>query len=145
LPETTDVLDVLTQQIEEKFAMSLPELRRAVTAAPHANPRATEVMRWHGHLQEAQAALEQAEDDLIKALDPEPALADDQMLDLAHRVDTAVTARDGRAMVVRYLMDSTAIGNRPAARHAARGQALRTSRPPRVPPTTAAPARGAVR
>lgn len=64
---------------------------------------------WQGNkgglLRESQTVLDQAEDDLLAALESQPSEVDDPTLDLAHRVDAAVTARDGRAMVIRWLLD----------------------------------------
>ncbi|MFJ2175927.1 hypothetical protein ACIOHE_23920 [Streptomyces sp. NPDC087851] len=100
-----DVVGVLTEQIERRFAMSMDELTAAVAKAPDTNREATGVVQWHGLLAESQAALERAEDDLLAALETQPGeLADDPTVALAHRVNSAVTVRDGRAMVVRWLL-----------------------------------------
>lgn len=138
---TEDVVDVLTQQIEAHFGMGLDELKAAVDAAPAAHPTATVVVKWHGLLRESQTVLDQAEDDLLAALESQPSEVDDPTLDLAHRVDAAVTARDGRAMVIRWLLDPHASGQQDATERWARtrgrrqGPAVPTSAPPR--PATA--------
>jgi hypothetical protein len=142
-----DVIGVVTELIESRFQMSLPELRRAVVAAPQANPQASEVVHWHSLLAESQKDLEQAEDALVAELITEPGELDDSVMDLAHRVNAAVTARDGRVMVIRHLLDPPTPG-----RHVWRGSsptanqrpALRTSQPAR-PATPAGPVRGATR
>ncbi|CAL9410387.1 MULTISPECIES: hypothetical protein [Streptomyces] len=136
-----DVVGVLTEQIEIRFGMSMDQLKAAVAAAPTANSQATDVVKWHGLLLESQAALERAEDTLVAALDGQPSEVDDPTMELAHRVNAAVTARDGRAMVVRWLIDPEARGKQDlAARRLARlrgrqGPAVTTSPPPR-PATT---------
>ncbi|MFI1183605.1 hypothetical protein ACH4UT_29240 [Streptomyces sp. NPDC020799] len=148
--DADDVMGVITQQIEARFQMSLPELRQAVATAPHANEQATEVVYWHGLLAQAQVALERCEDDLVAVLSQDPVPLDDPVMDLAHRVNAAVTARDGRAMVVRFLLDPAALSKRgPGAWRGAtvaagRGPALQTSAPTR-PSTAAGPVRGATR
>ncbi|QEV10037.1 hypothetical protein CP972_03960 [Streptomyces prasinus] len=132
---------MLTEQIEQRFGMNIGELKAAVTAAPEANRQATDIVRWHGLLTETQTVLERAEDDLLRALETQPSEVDDPTMDLAHRVNAAVSARDGRAMVVRWLLDPDAPGKRgPAADRLARFN--RSQRPgPAVP--TSAPARPA--
>ncbi|MEU2874114.1 hypothetical protein ABZ769_33785 [Streptomyces olivoreticuli] len=148
--DADDVMGVITEQIESRFHMSLPELRRAVAAAPQANREATEVIHWHGLLEQAQGVLERAEDDLVAALGTQPGELDDPAMGLAHRVNTAVAVRDGRAMVVKFLLDPDAPGKHgPGARRGAsagarRGPALQTS-PPALPAVPAAPVRGAAR
>ncbi|MFK4222205.1 hypothetical protein [Streptomyces sp. NPDC019890] len=128
-----DVMGVITEQFEARFQMSLPELRQAVAAEPQANREATEVVHWHGLLVEAQRALEKAEDDLVGVLSTEPGELDDPAMDLAHQVNSAVSVRDGRAMVVRFLLDRNAPGKRGpgawrgASPAASRGPALQTS------------------
>ncbi|AJT62496.3 hypothetical protein T261_0807 [Streptomyces lydicus] len=145
-----DVLEVIAQQIENRFRMSLPELRQVVQAAPQANQQATEVIRWHGLLTESQGALEKAEDDLVAVLSVEPGELDDHEMEIAQRVNAAVTARDGRAMVVRFLLDPNAPGKqgpgawRGASPAARRGPALPTT-PPTLPSTQAVAVRGATR
>lgn len=142
-----DVLDVVTELIENRFRMSLADLRRATTAAPEANPQATEAVHWHGLLTQSQEALQRAEDTLVAALMTEvPGELQDPVMDLAHRVNAAVTARDGRVMVIRYILDDNTTervwrGTSPAA---ARGPALQTS-PPVRPASVPAPVRGAAR
>ncbi|MFG3545957.1 hypothetical protein [Streptomyces sp. NPDC047725] len=143
--ESEDVVDVLTERIEARFDMGMDQLKAAVAAAPTANPNATDVVKWHGLLVEAQSVLERAEDDLLAALQTQPSEIDDPTMGLAHRVNAAVTARDGRAMVVRWLLDPDAPGKKDlAAQRLARlrprtGPAVHTSAPHR-PAGTAAPA-----
>ncbi|MFJ8676305.1 hypothetical protein [Streptomyces sp. NPDC093589] len=146
LDVSDDVMGVITQQIEARFDMRLSELRRAVTAAPQANGEATAIVHWHGLLAESQKALERAEDALVGILESQPGELDDPEMEAAHRVNAAVTARDGRAMVVTYLLDADAPGKRapgpwlgasPAVR---RGPALQTSQPTHAV-APAAPAR----
>lgn len=145
-----DVVGVLTEQIEIRFGMSMDQLKTAVAAAPTTNSQATDVVKWHGLLLESQAALERAEDTLVAALDGQPSEVDDPTMELAHRVNAAVTARDGRAMVVRWLLDPDARGKQDlAARRLARlrgrqGPAVPTSPPPR-PATTPQPGRSLAR
>ena len=111
--ESEDVVGVLTERIEARFGMGMDQLKSAVAAAPTANPDATDVVKWHGLLVESQSVLDRAEDDLVAALQTQPSEVDDPTMGLAHRVNAAVTARDGRAMVVRWLLDPAAPGNRP--------------------------------
>ncbi|MEK8146240.1 hypothetical protein NKH18_48425 [Streptomyces sp. M10(2022)] len=69
MPDTSeDVMSVLTERIEDRFQMPLADLRRAVEAAPQANPEATTLVHWHGLLAETQQALDTAEDALVEAL-----------------------------------------------------------------------------
>ncbi|WSQ12922.1 hypothetical protein OG604_37010 [Streptomyces sp. NBC_01231] len=146
-----DVVGVLTEQIERRFEMGMDELTAAVAAAPHANPEATDVVKWHGLLSESQKALGHAEDDLLAALETQPSEVDDSTMGLAHRVNAAVTARDGRAMVVRWLLDPNAAGKKDLAaerlarlnRGTRQGPAVPTSAP--VRPATAPTGRGASR
>lgn len=143
--ESEDVVGVLTERIEARFDMGMDQLKAAVTAAPTANPDATDVVKWHGLLVEAQSVLDRAEDELLAALQTQPSEVDDPTMGLAHRVNAAVTARDGRAMVVRWLLDPDAPGKKDlAAQRLARlrprtGPAVQTSAPNR-PASTAAPA-----
>lgn len=147
-----DVVGVLTEQIEARFAMSMAELKAAVAVAPAANAEATGVVKWHGLLVESQAALERAEDALLAALETQPSEVDDPTMDLAHRVNAAVAARDGRAMVVRWLLDPAAPGKQGLAaerlarfsRGARTGPAVPTSAPVRPATTPAPAARGGV-
>lgn len=146
-----DVVGVLTEQIERHFETSINDLTAAVTAAPDAHPQATEIVKWHLLLTESQTVLERAEDDLLAALQTQPSEVDDPTLDLAHRVNHAVTVRDGRAMVVRWLIDPDSaeqqrrMGWNPARFNAARrGPAVPTS-PPARPATTPARAQGVAR
>ncbi|MFE9601551.1 hypothetical protein [Streptomyces hokutonensis] len=151
MPEfSEDVMGVVTERIEARFQMPLADLRRAVQAAPQANPDATSVVHWYGLLAESQDALDTAENALVAALGTQPGELDDPAMELAHQVNAAVAARDGRVMVVDYLLDPLAPGKRgpgawrgtdPAAR---RAPALPTSAPA-LPGTRGAPARGAAR
>jgi hypothetical protein len=133
-----DVVGVLTAQIETRFGMSIDQLRAAVAAAPTANPTASDVVKWHGQLLEAQAVLDRAEHDLLTVLQhPHPDAAGPSR-DLVSRVEAAVSSRDGRALVVRWLLDSTAPGQRDmAAERLARSRGARWNGP--AVPTTAPP------
>ncbi|MFJ9033650.1 hypothetical protein ACIRQP_35130 [Streptomyces sp. NPDC102274] len=134
-----DVMGVITEQIENRFVMSVAELRRAVAAAPDAHSQATEVVHRYGLLGEAQKILERAEDALVTALGTRPGELDDPVMDLAHQVNAAVAVRDGRAMVVTFLLDPPGRGaGRGPAPAAGRGPALQTC-PPARPTTTTAP------
>ncbi|MER6424675.1 hypothetical protein [Streptomyces sp. NPDC001137] len=113
--DAEDVVGVLTERIEARFGMDMDQLKAAVTAAPLANPDATDVVKWHGLLVEAQSVLDHAEDDLLAALETQPSEVDDPTMGLAHRVNVAVTARDGRALVVRWLLDPNAPGKKDLA------------------------------
>ncbi|MCZ0990360.1 hypothetical protein BEK98_22360 [Streptomyces diastatochromogenes] len=150
-PDSTDhVVGVLTEQIEACFGMRVDQLKAAVAAAPNANPNAIDVVKWYGLLLDSQAALERTEDDLVSALENQPSEVDDPTMGLAHRVNAAVTARDGRAMVVRWLLDPNAAGKQDAsARQLARfrgrqGPAVPTSAPPQ-PATAPQPGRSLAR
>ncbi|MCZ4102373.1 hypothetical protein [Streptomyces sp. H39-C1] len=110
-----DVVGVLTEQIAAHFGMDIEQLKAAVALAPTAHPEATEVVKWHGLLIGAQTALDRTQDDLLAALDTQPSEVDDPTLHLAHRVNAAVTARDGRALVVRWLLDPAAPGKKDRA------------------------------
>ncbi|MCE7081706.1 hypothetical protein [Streptomyces sp. ST2-7A] len=109
---TDDVVDVLTEQIERRFDMSMDELRAAVAAAPEAHGEATELVRWHALLTEAQTAVDTAENDLLRAMETQTDTIDDPTMEIAQRANNAVFARDGRAMVVRWLLDPDAPGKR---------------------------------
>ncbi|MFD5656209.1 hypothetical protein [Streptomyces hirsutus] len=145
-------MGVLTEQIEQRFGMNIGTLKAAVTAAPDANRQATDIVRWHGLLTESQTVLERAEDDLLRALETQPTEVDDPTMELAHRVNAAVSTRDGRAMVVRWLLDPDAPGKRgPTADWLARlnrgrrqGPAVPTSAPAR-PATATTTGQGALR
>ncbi|MFC7217601.1 hypothetical protein ACFQLX_05340 [Streptomyces polyrhachis] len=151
LDYSEDVMGVITERIEDRFQMPLADLRRAVAAAPQANPDATTVVHWYGLLAETQQALDTAEDALVKALGTQPGdVLDDPAMELAHQVNAAVASRDGRAMVVKYLLDPNAPGKRgpgvwsgaaPAAR---RAPALPTS-PPTPPSVHNTAVRGVTR
>ncbi|MFE9287871.1 hypothetical protein [Streptomyces olivaceus] len=135
--EPADVMGLLTERIEDRFGMGVDQLKAAVAAAPTANRDATDVVKWHGLLVEAQSVLERAEDDLLAALQTQPSEVDDPTMDLAHRVNAAVTTRDGRAMVVKWFLDPDAPGRKDlAAERLARlrprtGPAVQTSAPHR--------------
>ncbi|MDN3265663.1 hypothetical protein QWJ26_38860 [Streptomyces sp. CSDS2] len=105
-----DVVGVLTAQIEARFGMGIDHLKAAVAASPTANSDATDIVKWHGMLLESQATLDRAEEALVAALESQPSEVDDPTMELAHRVNTAVAVRDGRAMVVRWLLDPNAVG-----------------------------------
>ncbi|MFI0776204.1 hypothetical protein [Streptomyces sp. NPDC021212] len=143
--DAEDLVGVLTERMEARFAMDIDRLKAAVVAAPAVNPDATDVVRWHGLLVEAQSVLDRAEDDLLAALETQPSEVDEPTMGLAHRVNTAVAVRDGRAMVVRWLLDPDAPGKKGlAAERLARlrprtGPAVQTSAP-RQPAGTLAPA-----
>lgn len=133
--DAEDVVGVLTERIEARFGMDLDQLKAAVTAAPTANRDATDVVKWHGLLVEAQSVLDRTEDYLLAALQTQPSEVDDPTMDLAHRVNAAVTTRDGRAMVVKWFLDPDAPGRKDlAAERLARlrprtGPAVQTSAP----------------
>ncbi|MEV8289631.1 hypothetical protein [Streptomyces niveus] len=134
-----DVLGVITEQIETRFEMSLTDLRAAVEASPDTSWQATQLVHWHGMLSQAQTALEQAEDNLLAALDTEPGPLGDPVMNLAQRVNAAVAVRDGRALILTYLLEPRT-GASAAVR---RGPALRTSQPAPVSvPATPVPAKG---
>ncbi|MFJ6752198.1 hypothetical protein ACIQNI_29045 [Streptomyces sp. NPDC091266] len=147
------VMGVITEQIEARFDMSFAELSRAVTAAPQANREATDVVRWHGMLAESQTVLENAEGSLLAELESQPSELDDRAMEMAHRVNAAVTARDGRAMVMRWLLDPDAPGKQNLAAErlarlsqgARKGPAVQTSAPARPANAPAATGRGALR
>ncbi|WP_326812317.1 hypothetical protein OIE62_07495 [Streptomyces scopuliridis] len=142
-----DVVGVLTERIEAHFGMGIDELKAAVAAAPTANPDASDVVKWHGLLVNSQTVLDRAEDDLLAALETQPSEVDDPTMGLAQRVNAAVTARDGRALVVRWLLDPDAPGKKDLAaerlarlnRGARNGPAVQTSAPHR-PAVEPAPA-----
>ncbi|BDH07194.1 hypothetical protein [Streptomyces seoulensis] len=147
--EGQDVVGVLTAHVESYFGMELAQLKAAVVAAPTVNPGATDVVRWHGLLVEAQSVLDRAEDDLLAALETQPDEVDDPTLGLAHRVNAAVVVRDGRAQVLQWLLDPDAPGRKDlAAKRLTRsnGPAVQTSAPPRPASSlpSASPATGRV-
>ncbi|MFB7630492.1 hypothetical protein ACFC0M_06020 [Streptomyces sp. NPDC056149] len=143
-----NVVGMLTEQIERRFAMSMQELKSTVAVAPEANREATELVRWHGLLTESEQTLARAEDALLAALETQPDVVDDPTMALAHRVNVAVAARDGRAMVIRWLLDPNGYGKHGIeaerlarlSRGARTGPAVSTSAPPR--PATPVPAQG---
>ncbi|AUH40507.1 hypothetical protein [Streptomyces sp. CMB-StM0423] len=147
IPENADhVVSVLTERIEAQFDMGMGKLKAAVAARPDANPQATSVVKWHGLLIESQEVLDRAEDDLLAALGTQPGEVDDQTTDLAQFVNAAVTARDGRALVVRYLLDPDAPGKQTTPRR--KGPAVQTTAPARpasAPAPTALRAAGRAR
>lgn len=142
--DVEDAVGVLTERIEARFDMDMEHLKAAVAAAPTANPDATDIVKWHGHLVAAQAALNRAENDLLTALETQPSEVDDPTMGLAHRVNAAVATRDGRAIIVRWLLDPDALGKQGrAAERLARlrprtGPAVQTSAPQRPPGATGA-------
>ncbi|MEW1633563.1 hypothetical protein ACWC98_21495 [Streptomyces goshikiensis] len=104
-----DVLGLFAARIEAQFGLGMRELTQAVHAAPQAHPGATQAVHWYGLLSQAQQVLETAEDTLLAAL--ETAVGDqldDPVMELAHRVNHAVAARDGRAMTLRFLLQDPA-------------------------------------
>lgn len=150
MPEDLDdVLAAFTQQIQARFQMPLHQLRDAVKAVPEANPDATTVVRWYGHLEEAQGLLSGAEDDLVLALDRAPVgELDDPVMALADRVNALVAVRDGRAMVVRHLLDDNAPGRRTSGpwRGTVRtGPAIETTPVARLSAVPSVPVRGGMR
>ncbi|MEU2131793.1 hypothetical protein [Streptomyces sp. NPDC018352] len=153
IPDSSDnVVGVLTERIEARFGMSMDQLKAAVAAAPTANSDATDVVKWHGLLVDSQAVLDRAEDDLLASLETQPSEVDDPTMGLAQRVNAAVTVCDGRALVVRWLLDPDAPGKQGLAaerlarlNHGARtGPAVPTSAPHR-PALASVPQRGALR
>ncbi|MER5202221.1 hypothetical protein [Streptomyces sp. NPDC002825] len=107
-----DVVGVLTARIEAHLGTNMDHLKAVVTDDPAANPYVTDIVKWHGLLLDAQAVLDRAADDLLAALETQPSEVDDPTMDLAHRVNAAVTTRDGRALVVRWLLDPDAPGKK---------------------------------
>ncbi|MGW4345304.1 hypothetical protein ACWEL8_09530 [Streptomyces sp. NPDC004690] len=130
--DAMDVVGVLTDRIEAHFGMSIDHLKAAVAAAPAANRAATAVVKWHGLLVESQTALDRAEDDLLAALKTQPSQVDDPTMALAERVGVAVTMRDRRAQIMRWLLDPDAMGSTDnAAQRTLTGPAVPTSTPHR--------------
>ncbi|MEU9564119.1 hypothetical protein AB0D16_19120 [Streptomyces sp. NPDC048161] len=144
-----DVVGVLTERIEARFGMGLAQLKAAVAAAPDANPDATAVVKYHGLLLDSQAVLDRAEDALLAALETRPSEVDDPTMHLAQRVNAAVSARDGRALVVRWLLDPDAPGKQGLAadrfarlnRGSRKGPAVQTTAP-HLPATASVPRAG---
>ncbi|WP_069463562.1 hypothetical protein [Actinacidiphila rubida] len=133
------VLEVLAAEVRERFGHSLGDLRTLTATEPHRVPGVSEVLRWFDQVTEAQKFLEDAENALVDVLatgDTAP-LTEDQMV-LAATVDAAVTVRDGRALVVRFLLNPDAPGKQDGR---ARGEALGVRRPPAL--TTSMPPRSA--
>ncbi|GHG22138.1 hypothetical protein GCM10017667_67350 [Streptomyces filamentosus] len=131
---------MLTARIEAHLGTSMDHLKAVVTDDPATNPYVTDIVKWHGLLLDAQAVLDRAEDELLAALQTQPSEVDDPTMDLAHRVNAAVTARDGRALVVRWLLNPDAPGKKgPAAERLAR---LRSRTGPAVQTSPAGPPAG---
>jgi hypothetical protein len=138
------VLEVLAAEVCERFGRSLEELRALAAARPEQAPGASEVLRWFDQVTEAQQFLEDAENALVDVLADAgagaEALTEDQM-DLAHTVDAAVTVRDGRALIIRFLLNPDAPGTQDGP---VRVEGLGVRRPPALstgmPPRPAAPA-----
>ncbi len=107
-----DIVGVLTQRIEERFTMSVDDMRRAVTAAPGVLPDVEDVVRWHGYLVDDQKALETGEDALLDVLARVSGELDESAMALAHQVNALVARRDGRAMVLSSLLDPDVPGRR---------------------------------
>lgn len=126
-----DVLEVIGQQIEERFQLPLHELGATVAAEPERHGELRDVMHWYGLLAASQSALERSENELLAALGASPDQLSDQQMDLAHRVNAAVASRDGRAMVVRHLLDPDAPGRH--GEGAWRGATRRAGRPTTLP------------
>jgi hypothetical protein len=150
---TEDVVGVFTERIEAHFGMGMDRLKTAVAVAPTAHPDATDVVKWHGLLVDSQVVLDRAEDNLLAALETQPSEVDDPTMGLAQRVNAAVTARDGRALVVRWLLDPGAAGEKDLAaerlarlnRGARKGPAVQTCAPHRpavAPAPTSVPRTG---
>ncbi|MFD9793316.1 hypothetical protein ACFWXK_20475 [Streptomyces sp. NPDC059070] len=109
LPDVLDgeVVALLGEAVEARFGMTLPQLTRAVYAAPQANPGATQLVYRYGLLTQAQAALERAEDALVGALETAAGeVLDDPVMGLAQQVNAAVEMRDGRAATVQFLLEA---------------------------------------
>ncbi|MFD4123898.1 hypothetical protein ACFXKK_02760 [Streptomyces globisporus] len=145
--ELDDVVGVIKKLVEDHVQMPLAELRRAADADPEANSHVTTIVHWYGLLTDAQEAVERAEDALLEVLDSPPGELGDRAIALAHRVNAAVTVRDGRAAVLSLLVDPDSAyrhvwrGASPSAR---RAPALQTTAVP-PPVVRAAPVRGGVR
>ncbi|WP_275462259.1 hypothetical protein [Streptomyces noursei] len=148
-----DVVGVLTEQIERRFAMSMQELKSTVAVAPDANREATDLVKWHGLLTQSHEAVVRAENALLAALETQHDVLDDPTMARAHRVNATVAARDGRAMVIRWLLDPNAYGKQGIeaerlarlSRGARTGPAVSTSAPPRPAAPASAQGRGTLR
>ncbi|WP_309248424.1 hypothetical protein [Streptomyces sp. MNP-20] len=147
-----DVMAVIAQQIETRFRMPLDDLVQAVAAGQQAGTDAAAVVKWYGMLADAQQVLEQAENDLVAALDSSPGdVLDDPVMQLAHQVNAAVQVRDGRAMVVRHYLDAHAPSRegpgawRGTGAGRQRGPALRTAAIPQAAAAPPVPVRGVSR
>ncbi|MFD3760523.1 hypothetical protein [Streptomyces sp. NPDC058622] len=128
-----DVMGVLTRHIEAAFQRPVDDLRQVAAASGRVHP-ATEVLHWYGLTAEAQTVVDRAENALLAAIGPVPGELTPSQMAIAHQVNTAVAARDGRAMVLRHLLDPNARhvwgGERPQSRIASRAS---TALPPRPP------------
>ncbi len=121
-------MGIAAQGIEDRFHMPVAELRRRVAANPRADSEERLLIHWYDMLAQAQIVVEEAEDALVSALSSRAGVIDDPVMELAHRLNAAVGARDGRALVVTYLLDPDAPGKR------TRGKAQDTAPAPRRPP-----------
>lgn len=119
------VMGVLTQRIEAAFQQPLDDLRRVATATGRAHP-ATEALHWYGLTAEAQTVVDRAENTLLAAIGRAPGELTPSQMAIVHQVNTAVAARDGRAMVLRHLLE-------PNARRVWRGERPRPASPRRFP------------
>ncbi|MFG2115562.1 hypothetical protein ACGFRB_23530 [Streptomyces sp. NPDC048718] len=136
-----EIVTVLTQQIEDRFAMPLADLARAVKAAPRAHAGATNVVHAHGLLTQAQYALENAEDRLVAALETAVGdILDDPVMGLAQQVNGAVEQRDAHAERLRSLLEAMAEQPATRARPVSR---LTTTLPTAVPARPVRTARAA--
>ncbi|WP_328939266.1 hypothetical protein OG288_37260 [Streptomyces tauricus] len=139
-----DVVGVLTKEIEGHFAMAMDQLKAEVAAGPVGAPATTasEVVRWHGMVLDSQAAFDRAEQELLTVLQTGPSDASRPVQDLIDRVAAAAASREGRALVVRWLLKSDASGAPDVtAGQPARSHGTRRTTP--VAPTTASPAASA--
>ncbi|WP_225847261.1 hypothetical protein [Streptomyces sp. HPF1205] len=121
------MVEVLAEEVRERFGHSLQDLRALAVTRPEQVRGASEVLRWFDQLIEAQAFLEDAEDTLVDVLATGSEPLTEEQMELARTVDAAVTVRDGRALVVRFLLNPDAPGKRTGA---AQGEALGVRRSP---------------
>jgi hypothetical protein len=137
-----DVVRVLTAEIEAHVGLSIDQLKAAVAAEPRQHPQAAAVVRWHALLVDAQHALDRAETGLLAAL-AQPGGAEDPVQGLAERVAAAAAARDGRVLVLRYLLNPEALGQATTGarsrRQAGPGPAVPATAPARPAPRQATP------
>ncbi|WP_327417568.1 hypothetical protein [Streptomyces sp. NBC_01233] len=128
-----DVMGVLTRHIEAAFQQPLDDLRQVAAAAGRVHP-ATGILHWYGLTAEAQTVVDRAENTLLATIGPAPGELTPPQMAIAHQVNTAVAARDGRAMVLRHLLDPNARqvwrGDRPQSRTISQAS---TALPPRPP------------